>query len=181
MHNSQLRIEKEKRGEDMQNYEQVLRYAMQMELDGYNFFIENAEKINNVTSKKLFLDLAKTEMEHYKYLENQLKTYRETKTFDTSDEAMNREENIFEAREESEHLEATLGESDIPDLTIMRMAYLIERDFKEFYTNAAENANDEDARAIFTKLASWEAGHELLFKTEYNKLMKEYMNLPWGG
>ena len=94
---------------------------------------------------------------------------------------MNREENIFEAREESEHLEATLGESDIPDLTIMRMAYLIERDFKEFYTNAAENANDEDARAIFTKLASWEAGHELLFKTEYNKLMKEYMNLPWGG
>jgi rubrerythrin len=165
----------------MQNYEQVLRYAMQMELDGYNFFKENAEKFNNVTSKKLFLDLAQTEMEHYKYLENQLKSYRTTKTFDTSDEVMDREEDIFEGREESEHLEATLSESDIPDITILRMAYLIERDFKEFYNDAAENANDEAAKAIFTKLATWEAGHELLFKTEYNKRMKEYMNLPWGG
>lgn len=165
----------------MQNYEQVLRYAMQMELDGYNFFKENADKFKNVTSKKLFLDLSETEMEHYKYLENQLKSYRETKTFDISEEVMDREENIFDAREESEHLEATLSESDIPDITILRMAYLIERDFKEFYTDAAENANDEAAKAIFTKLSTWEAGHELLFKTEYNKRMKEYMNLPWGG
>ena len=165
----------------MQNYEGVLRYAMQMELDGMNFFKDNAEKFSNPTSKKLFLDLAKVEMEHYRYLENQLKSYRATKTFDTSDEVMDREEDIFEARQQSEHLQATLSESDIPDLTILRMAYLIERDFKEFYTDAAENANDEDAKAIFTKLATWEAGHELLFKTEYNKRMKEYMNLPWGG
>lgn len=165
----------------MQNYEQVLRYAMQMELDGANFFKDNAEKFNNVTSKKLFLDLAETEMEHYRYLENQLKSYTEDKTFDTSEEVMGREEDIFQSREESEHLEATLSESDIPDITILRMAYLIERDYKEFYTNAADNAHDEAAKAIFTKLAKWEAGHELLFKTEYNKRMKEYMNLPWGG
>lgn len=165
----------------MQNYEQVLRYAMQMELDGANFFKDNAEKFNNVTSKKLFLDLAETEMEHYRYLENQLKSYTENKIFDTSEEVMGREEDIFQSREESEHLEATLSESDIPDITILRMAYLIERDYKEFYTNAADNANDEAAKAIFTKLAKWEEGHELLFKTEYNKRMKEYMNLPWGG
>ncbi len=165
----------------MQNYEGVLRYAMQMELDGMNFFKDNAEKFESVTSKKLFLNLAEVEMEHYRYLENQLKSYIETKTFDTSDGVMDREENIFQSREESEHLEATLSESDIPDLTILRMAYLIEKDFKEFYNDAAENANDEAAKAIFTKLATWEAGHELLFKTEYNKRMKEYMSLPWGG
>lgn len=165
----------------MQNYEGVIRYAMQMELDGSNFFRENAEKFDSVTSKKLFLDLSEIEMEHYRYLENQLKSYTETKTFDTSDKVMNRKENIFEIREQSEHIEATLTESDIPDITILRMAYLIERDFKEFYTNAAENANDEAAKAIFTKLATWEAGHESLFKKEYNKRMKEYMNLPWGG
>lgn len=165
----------------MQNYEQVLRYAMQMELDGANFFRDNAEKFNNVTSKKLFLDLAETEMEHYRYLENQLKSYTENKTFDTSEEVMGREEDIFQSREESEHLEATLSESDVPDLTILRMAYLIEKDYKEFYEDAAENANDQAAKAIFTKLATWEAGHELLFKREYDKRMREYMSLPWGG
>lgn len=165
----------------MQNYEQVLRYAMQMELDGHNFFKENAEKFNSPTSRKLFLDLAEVEMDHYRYLENQLKSYLETDSFDTSHEVMDREENIFEAREESEHIEATLKESDIPDITILRMAYLIERDYKEFYTNAAENAQDEAAKAIFTKLAHWEEGHEKLFKAEYDRRMKEYMTLPWGG
>ncbi len=165
----------------MQNYESVLRYAMQMELDGYNFFKDNARKFADPTPARLFENLAKVEMEHYKYLENQLNKYLKDKSFDLSEEAMNREENIFAGREKSEHLGATLQESDIPDITILRMAYLIERDFKEFYEDAALKAEDKGAKAIFEKLAIWEKGHEALFKAEYDKRMKEYMALPWGG
>lgn len=165
----------------MKNYEQIIRYAMQMELDGYNFFNDNSKKFNNPTSEALFLKLAEAEMEHYRYLENQLNHYIKNDSFDSSPEVMDREENIFESREESEHINETLQESDIPDITILRMAYLIERDYKEFYTNAAENAKDENIKAIFNKLASWEAGHEKLFKHEYDRRMKEYMTLPWGG
>lgn len=162
-------------------YEQVLRYAMQMELDGMNFFSEKAGLFSNPTTTKLFKDLAKTEQGHYNYLERQLNSYMENKEFDLSDEVMKREEDIFKNREESEHIEETLTESDIPDLTILRTAYLIERDFKEFYENAAENSDDEGIKLIFLKLAKWEASHESLFKKEYDKLMKEYMTLPWGG
>ena len=61
------------------------------------------------------------------------------------------------------------------------MAYLIERDYKEFYENVAEDSEDEEIKEVFNTLAKWEAGHEALFKAEYNRLMKEYMNLPWGG
>ena len=61
------------------------------------------------------------------------------------------------------------------------MAYLIERDFKEFYENAVESVKDEDAKVLFRSLAKWEKGHEALFKKEYDKRMKEYMSLPWGG
>ena len=165
----------------MKSYEQILRYAMQMELNGHNFFKENAKKFNDPTSEALFIKLAKIEMEHYNYLERQLNSYIKTKSFDISEEVMNREEDIFEARAEAENIEATLQESDIPDLTILRMAYLIEKDYKEFYTNAAENADDENIKAIFNKLASWEEGHEEIFKTEYDRRMKEYMTLPWGG
>lgn len=165
----------------MQNYESILRYAMQMEKDGYNFFKENAEKFSEPTSRQLFLNLSKIEMEHYNYLERQLKHYLEESSFDTSAEVMSREEHIFSDREKSEHLQATLGESDIPDLTILRMAYLIEKDFHEFYTQAAEDAKDEGAKKIFGKLAQWEKGHEELFKKEYDRRMKEYMSLPWGG
>lgn len=165
----------------MKNYEGILRYAMQMELDGANFFKDNAEKFVNPTSKELFMKLADVEMEHYRYLENQLETYLETDKFDVSDEVLDREEDIFDKREESEHIEATLEQSDIPDITILRMAYLIEKDFKEFYEKHAKEAENEDIKKIFQKLAKWEAGHEKLFKNEYDRRMKEYMNLPWGG
>ena len=165
----------------MKNYEQVLRYAMEMELNGHNFFKDNAKKFTDPTSQALFIKLSKIEMEHYEYLERQLNSYMETQSFDISEEVMNREEDIFESRAESEHIESTLQESDIPDLTILRMAYLIEKDYKEFYIKAAESAEDENIKAIFNKLASWEEGHESIFKAEYDRRMKEYMTLPWGG
>lgn len=163
------------------NYEQVLRYAMHMEMEGSNFFKEKSGHFSNPTTKDLFLKLSETEMEHYRYLERQLESYSNEGSFDTGDEVMGREEDIFKAREESEHIEDTLKESDIPDLTILRMAYLIERDYKEFYENAANHAEDEGIKTIFTKLSKWEEGHERLFKAEYDRLMKEYMTLPWGG
>lgn len=167
----------------MQNYESVLRYAMQMELDGHNFYVDNEEKFTKTTSKKMFSELADIEMKHYEYLKGLLETYLKTNTIKIDPEMMEREENfdIFKAREDSEKIEYTLEQSDIPDLTILRMAYLIERDYKEFYENIAQNTDDEEIKKVFTTLAKWEAGHETLFKNEYDRLMKEYMSMPWGG
>lgn len=163
------------------NYANVIRYAMEMEMNGYNFFKSNAEKMNNPGSKALFLQLAEVEKEHYEYLERQLDHYMEEDELDTSPEVFDREENIFVDRADSENLEAGVVESMVPDLTILRMAYLIERDFKEFYTDAYEKAEDEDVKALFKRLATWEEGHEKIFKKEYDKRMEEYMNTPWGG
>ncbi|HZJ82947.1 MAG TPA: ferritin family protein [Clostridia bacterium] len=166
----------------MKEYEQIMRYAMQMELDGYNFFKEKAEMFENPTSKELFLKLADAEMGHYDFIKDQLDNYLETDSFDVDFEMMDkREKNIFETREKSEHIDETLTESDIPDITILRMAYLIERDYAEFYRKAAERTDDENIKRVFEKLAKWEEGHERLFKEEYNSRMEEYMNLPWGG
>lgn len=166
----------------MKKYEHIMKYAMQMELDGYNFFKEKAEAFTNPTTRNLFLKLADAEMEHYHFIKEQLDNYIETNTFNMDSEMMNRtEDNIFENREKSEHINETLKESDIPDITILRMAYLIERDYAEFYRKAAEKADDEDAKKIFEKLAKWEDGHERLFKAEYDRRMEEYMTLPWGG
>ncbi|SDY89023.1 Rubrerythrin [Proteiniborus ethanoligenes] len=166
----------------MKKYEQIMRYAMQMELDGYNFFKEKAEKFSNPTTRKLFLDLAEVEMDHFYFIKDQLDEYLETDSFKIDHEHFKRDESsIFESREKSEHIAETLKESDIPDITILRMAYLIERDYAEFYRKAAEKADDEIAKAMFEKLAEWEDGHERLFKSEYERRMEEYMNLPWGG
>lgn len=166
----------------MKDYGSILKYAMQMELDGYNFFKEKAEKFSNASTKKMFEDIAEVEMEHYNFLREQLEEYEENQGFKLDSKAFDRDEkNIFENRAESEHIKDVLSESDIPDITILRMAYLIERDYAEFYRNVAENTEDEIAKQIFEKLAQWEEGHESFFKSEYDRRMKEYMNLPWGG
>lgn len=167
-----------------QEYVNILKYAMRMEKEGAEFFLTQSQRFQDATTRELFKKLAKIEESHYDYLEQQLKHYTEGKltTEDISQQHMDQtESDIFHSRAKSEHLNTTLTESDTPDITILRMAYLIEKDFAEFYENARDYVEDDTLKALFEQLSSWEKGHEKLFKTEYQRLMKEYMTLPWGG
>ena len=166
----------------MLNYINILKYAMDREKEGQKFFEDNASRFSSPVSKALFEKLAGLEQEHYDFLKEQVDYYINNKSVKPLDEKiLNRKENLFVKREDSEKIEMSLSQSDVPDLAIMRMAYLIEKDFAEYYKDAAEKAEDEDVKKLFTMLSNWELGHEKLFKDEYNRLMEEYMTLPWGG
>lgn len=165
-------------------YANILKYAMRMEKEGAEFFLTQSKRFQDATTKRLFEKLAVIEESHYDYLQQQLNHYTEGNltTEDIPQETMDQTEAaIFSSRAESEHLNTTLVESDTPDITVLRMAYLIEKDFAEFYENARDYVEDESLKALFTQLSDWEKGHESLFKREYQRLMKEYMTLPWGG
>lgn len=164
----------------MSNYINILKYAMDREKEGQKFFADNAARFTSPVSKALFERLAELEQEHYDFLKEQVDYYSANKSIKPLNEKiLSRKENLFVKREDSEKIEVSLSQSDVPDLAIMRMAYLIEKDFAEYYKDAAEKAEDEDAKELFTMLSNWELGHEKLFKEEYNRLMEEYMNLPW--
>jgi rubrerythrin len=60
------------------------------------------------------------------------------------------------------------------------MAYLIERDFVEFYESAAEKAEGE-AKEALEMLARWERGHERFFRQLHDTAFEEYAQMPWGG
>ncbi|AOY74789.1 ferritin-like domain-containing protein [Clostridium formicaceticum] len=159
----------------------ILKYAMEMEKQGYEFFKSNAEKMRLASAKQMFEKLAEVEMDHYHYIKEQLdyiEAHNEVKDVDFD---LSREKDLFEERAEKEMLDQTVGESMTPDLTVLRTAYLIERDYAEFYKKAANEATDPKAKKLFEALAAWEAGHEQLFKQEYDRQMQEYMNQPWGG
>jgi rubrerythrin len=68
----------------------------------------------------------------------------------------------------------------VADLPVLRMAYLIERDFAEFYAISAEKAEGEAKKAL-EMLAKWESGHEKLFKRLHDEAFEKYTNMPWGG
>lgn len=164
------------------DYVNAMKYAMQMELDGYKFFKEKADGFKSPATQELFNRFAEVEMDHYEYIKGHLERYLDTDKFELDEEFLKRnEDSIFEDRTKSENLDTTLVESDVPDLTVLRMAYLIEKDFAEFYRSQVEKTQDEEVKKLFETLAKWEDTHEEIFKTEYIRKRDEYMSLPWGG
>lgn len=161
----------------------ILMYAAEMEKSGMQFFEEKSEQFENPTTKKLFADLAKVEQQHYDFIMHELKRYTENpNAFTVSEDVKAHDESTFFAqRDQAEKLDVTLAESQVPDLNVLRMAYLIERDFKEFYEEAVDLVEEPELKSLFQMLSKWEYGHERLFKAEYDRLKKEYLKMPWGG
>ena len=83
-------------------------------------------------------------------------------------------------RAESEIIDQSVAEAMVPDLPVLRMAYLIEHDFVEFYENAASQTTGE-AKQVFLMLSQWERRHERLFKEFFDRAFEQYSNMPWGG
>jgi rubrerythrin len=87
---------------------------------------------------------------------------------------------FFSKRAESEMLDQTVLEAMVPDLPVLRTAYLIEKDFAEYYEKSAQQVTGE-GRKVLEMLAKWERGHELLFKNMHDKAYELYNQMPWGG
>ena len=152
-----------------------------MELQGHNFYKENSEKSDNPMTKEILTKLAKTELDHYEYLKSLLKEYEDTNAVSGEIPLPKEEDVIFQHRKDSEKLDAAIEQSMIPDMNVLRMAYLIEEDFQQYYENMAKKVDDPKLKDILLKFSDWEAGHAKLFRGEYQKRMDIYMNMSWGG
>jgi len=60
------------------------------------------------------------------------------------------------------------------------MAFLIEKDFAEYYENSAKKVSGE-GKKVLQMLAKWERGHEALFKQLHDSAYEIYAQMPWGG
>lgn len=166
----------------MYDPKKVINLAMEMELNGKQFFIENAKKCQNLQSKRLFERLSEVELDHYDYLKKLQSIYDNTDQ-SKGDLEMPEElaEHFFDQLEDEENIEQNLEQSMIPDINILRMAYLLKQDFREFYLDMANNIEDEKLKSILIKFSNWADNHTKILKQEYDRLMALYMNVSWGG
>jgi rubrerythrin len=158
----------------------IYEYALQREKEGCDFFLSNAKKVSHGAAVGIFEQLAAEEEKHIAYIEKLLKAFSSGEGAVPQPESEMPAGGFFSQRAQSEALDQTVIESMIPDVTVLRMAYLIERDFAEFYEMASGQA-EGPARAALSNLAKWERGHEHLFKRLHDQVYKEYMKAPWGG
>lgn len=159
------------------NLQKIFEYALQREKEGYQFFKSNADKAGHAAAAQVFQKLADEELKHIEYIKNLMQI--EIEGTGKSD-ALLEIEGWFEDKAQEEQLDQTLIESMIPDVAVLRTAYLIESDLSEFYENAAAKSTGT-AQKAFEQLAKWERGHEAFFKDLHDKVFEEYTQMPWGG
>ncbi|MCX6068156.1 MAG: rubrerythrin [Chloroflexi bacterium] len=155
----------------------VLEYALEREYEGKRFFSENADRLQNAAAAGAFKAIAAEEQKHIDFIAAQLAAQNAGVTSEMSElpKAV-----FFADRAENENIEQSVAESMVADLPVLRMAYLIERDFAEFYAMAAKNT-EGDVKKVLEMLAHWESGHERFFKHLHDKVFELYAGMPWGG
>jgi len=158
----------------------IYEYALQREYEGKRFFEENAQRLGHAAAVSAFKELAAEEQKHIEFIQSQLsgidKGPISSDAFAKDMEAAG----FFSQRAQTEMLDQTVLEAMVPDLPVLRTAYLIEMDFANYYENASKQATGE-AKKVLKLLAKWERGHEALFKTLHDKAYEVYSQMPWGG
>ena len=158
----------------------IYEYALQREHEGKRFFEQNAGRLNHAAAVGAFKALAAEEQKHIEFIQNQIQALDQGKSSSAAMGAELEKEGFFSQRAHSEMLDQTVVEAMVPDLPVLRTAYLIERDFAEFYEMAAGKSQGQ-AKKVLEMLAMWERGHEALFKQLHDKAFEEYAQMPWGG
>lgn len=157
----------------------VFDYALDREREGYAFFSDHAATAKHAAVAGVFKKLAAEEQGHIHYIESLIAglasgTPLAAPALDDQDRR------FFNDRAVSEMIEQTTSEAMVPDLPVLRMACLIERDLAEYYANLAPQFTGPVHDAL-AKLAGWEREHETLFKSIHDRVFAEYANMPWGG
>ncbi len=159
----------------------IYEYALQREYEGKRFFEENAGRLKHAAAVSAFKELAAEEQKHIEFIKSQIEAL--DKGEQASSAALEKEleaGGFFSNRAASEMLDQTVLEAMVPDLPVLRTAYLIEMDFASFYEKSAKQAEGE-ARKVLRMLAKWERTHEALFKKMHDQAYEVYSKMPWGG
>lgn len=155
----------------------ILKYALEREIEGKKFFLENADRLHNAAATHAFKTIANEEQRHIEFIQAQILAHSGGGVGEAPDMKV---PSFLSGRAASEEIEQSVSESMVADLPVLRMAYLIERDFAEFYESSAKRAEGE-SKKVLEMLAKWESGHEKLFKRLHDDLFEKYTDMPWGG
>jgi rubrerythrin len=158
----------------------IYEYALQREHEGKRFFEQNAGRLSHAAAVGAFKALAAEEQRHIEFIQSQLDALDKGQSPNVAMGITLEKDGFFSQRATSELLDQTVVEAMVPDLPVLRTAYLIERDFAEFYENAARQA-EGGAKKVLEMLSRWEHGHEVLFKQMHDRAFEEYAQMPWGG
>ena len=127
----------------------IYKYAMQMEVDGRDFYIDLAEKTNNKGLKNILTMMADSEAKHYNVILNMQKDDKTPFSADT--EVLTKVKNIFIKMKEEKDFDVDASQAEF-----YKKALKPETDSQKFYLERADEESDSHRKEIFQKLAEEE-------------------------
>ncbi len=157
---------------DMEATLAALHMAIQTEIDGHTFYQRFAEQTEDANARAMFERLARDEVMHLELLTSTKATLEESGewaeyTGVTQDPVEGAP--IFSRERVEQNIVAYTS-----DLSALRMAYLIEKDAVDFYTQAAEQIEDPNGQRMFSDLVKMEQNHLDLLEGEYEFLRGQF-------
>ena len=163
----------------------ILRQGMSLERDGYNFYTQAAEQASGERGQAMFLDLAAQEEQHLRLLLAEYRALEEGQGWLPYEEAMQADFPLDPANpdlpgeEPSESMPVfTPGrETSLEgDIAALEFGMETERISRELYAQAAQEADDQQARQAYEFLTGQEEEHYRLLQNTHEYLTQ---NQTW--
>jgi rubrerythrin len=148
---------------------QVLRNAVEMEIEGRSFFRRASEVVRNQRAKDTFVSLVKQEQRHVDILGEELNRLEKGLSW-ASLQQMKLEAptypkiSVFQDKD-VRHMKL---DPDAGELDVLKIGMEIEKRSIDYYRNASFQTADQKAKEVFTWLVGEEAGHLTILSAEHD-------------
>ena len=136
----------------------IYKYAMKMEKDSENYYLELAKKTDDVGLRNILKMLANDEVKHYHIIEQMMKTDISAELAET--DILENTKNIF-IKIKGKKL---VFDFDLPQINFYRKAQEMEEKTYKFYMEMSDKVEIEAQKKLFLKLAEEEKKHMFLLE-----------------
>lgn len=161
----------------------ILRSAIELEVEGREFFLRAAERMRHAQAREMFRSLAKQEERHISVLEEQLRRVQKGEGWvspSSVKEAGDMADGIGTQVFEGKDLEKLGFGPGASELDVVKLGMDIEKRSIDYYRRAGLEVKTAKAREVFNWLVGEEAGHLTILKAEYDNRTRSgfYFDTP---
>jgi rubrerythrin len=142
----------------MEKLLEILSQAMQVEIDGYQFYKLASEKTTDKKGKEVFLSLAEDEKNHYHILKGQYEKVRKTGGIEFIDKKVEFFKSDSPSPIFSEDFRKRIKDMHF-EMSALSIGALLEKNSIEYYRKYAEQSENEEVKKLFSYLIEWEQEH----------------------
>ena len=153
---------------EIENVKDAILTAIQMEKDGYSFYMNAAAQTNSDMGKTIFESLASDEQRHLDVFQKMFEDKVDKSEWNDLVDSSKKYANI-------PVFPTNLGDApgmdaDSTELDALRMAMDAEKDAVEYYRKIKENLDDQDVKNIIDEIIEQEKQHYSLLEKEFNHI-----------